>query len=86
MIYRAVMKPAFPAVVMEMPTCCSVSAAPRTRPHQAPPMRVMRSGFSCWRIGGYVPSALLSVKSRMTGMRTMMAMTSRAALKVKGPI
>ena len=42
MMYKAVMKPAFPAVVMEMPTCCSVSAAPRTRPHQAPPMRVMR--------------------------------------------
>lgn len=36
MMYKAVMKPAFPAVVMEMPTCCSVSAAPRTRPHQAP--------------------------------------------------
>lgn len=22
-------------------------------------MRVMRSGFSCWRIGGYVPSAFI---------------------------
>ena len=80
------MTPAVPPVVMVMPTCCRGSAMPKVRPHQAPPVRVMASGLSCCHMGGYVPSSLLSVNKRMTGMRTMMAMTLRAALKVKGPI
>jgi hypothetical protein len=48
-IYSPVMKPAFPAVVLAMPICCSEAPQKRTHPAIMPPGMAETCGaeFSC---------------------------------------
>ena len=81
MMYRAVMNPAFPAVVWAIPTCWRLLATPMMTPQHSPAFTVTASGRSrCHRLPWRTPP-----KASTTGTSTPVARRFRAALKVKGP-
>ena len=80
-MYRAVMKPAFPAVVYTSPHCCRPQAAKKITPHSRPAVH-----WVFFSTGGLASPPLSRLNTAITGSRTSAPRMDRAHWKVNGPI
>ena len=85
-IYMAVINPAFPTVVKEIPNCWKLLAIQSISPQLIPPMiNVFLSPFCCKKAASPSSFFFCLSKNEMTGSSTKPPIKLRTPLKVKHP-
>ena len=79
-IYSAVIKPAFPAVVMLMPNCWKELATHKTTPQATPPIRELRRIAFCSSGEGRWSAGLSRSNRKITGISTRPPISVRTPL------
>ena len=84
-MYKAVMKPAFPTVVCMMPNCCKVLATPSAVPQHTPPITSFHLLPFFGKTCVLASPCFGRFNIKIQGISTMPPTRQRTALKVNGP-